>query len=260
MPFFANSGQNRRRKKTAAYHLPARLEDLFGCIPPQTDCIEDWSTENILPAKQPSNMGRRSQKPLQGTPSKTPNIMAMLQRQALHKIAAPEHQEAPADLSPDHPQAHTLLHTPETTTAGPPDLSALATKQDIKNYLTELHQTLATDIAVIQADLQAVIDRVRATEEDILEPPWLGALSARAGPNSFSSNTNIPYNLHLTTEAAPKLRHPQTSTCKDPSSHLATRPLLAATKQLTRVGGDTGGHWIYQSNRLTFPLTHSTAL
>ncbi|CAH2251248.1 Hypothetical predicted protein, partial [Pelobates cultripes] len=87
-------------------------------------------------------------------------------------MAAPVYQEIPADpqaQTPDHPPAHTPPLAAETPAAGFPDFSALATKQDIKNYLTEFRQTLSTDIAIIQADLQVVMDRVKANEEDIID-------------------------------------------------------------------------------------------
>ncbi|CAH2223692.1 Hypothetical predicted protein, partial [Pelobates cultripes] len=76
-------------------------------------------------------------------------------------MAAPANQQALADpqtQTPDYPQAQTLPQTPEHTTAALPDISALATKHDIKNLFTEFRQKLATDI-VIQADLQVVTDR-----------------------------------------------------------------------------------------------------
>ncbi|CAH2324802.1 pyruvate carboxylase, mitochondrial isoform X2 [Pelobates cultripes] len=50
-----------------------------------------------------------------------------------------------------------------------PDFSNLATKQDIKALLADFRQTWAADIAVIQTDLQMVTDRVRTTEEDIID-------------------------------------------------------------------------------------------
>ncbi|CAH2252865.1 Hypothetical predicted protein [Pelobates cultripes] len=147
--------------------------DLLGYFPLQRNL--DWIAENNLTADRPSTIGRRSQKPPPGTPSESQDIGALMQRQALPKMAIPENQEASAysqTHTPDCPQAHNLPQAPEQTAAGFPYISALATKQDIKNLLNEFCQTLAMDISVIQADLQVVTDRVRATEEYIIDVRW----------------------------------------------------------------------------------------
>ncbi|CAH2310814.1 Hypothetical predicted protein [Pelobates cultripes] len=112
-------------------------------------------------------MGKRTQKPAPGTPTDSHEVGALLQRQAQHKMATQEEQEASADplrQMQDNSDTQSILQGLEQTSPSCPDLSALATKKDIKNLSTDFQWKLAADIAVIQADMQVVTDRVHATE------------------------------------------------------------------------------------------------
>ncbi|CAH2293657.1 Hypothetical predicted protein [Pelobates cultripes] len=227
MPFVAKTGQNRWQKKVAAFHLPARLENLLGRIPHQRELY--WGTEKPSMAQQPTNMGRHSQKPTTGMQTKSQDIGALLQRQAQPKMAAPENQELLADPQAqalNNPPAHTPPQAARAPITGLPDLSALASKQDIKNYLTEFRQMLATDIAVIQADLQMVTDRVRASEEDIIE---IRITSAEEVPTLLRAlGLTAPYE---------EPRDQRTTPTWDPATVVAFTPQThSATGIVTRLG------------------------
>ncbi|CAH2308105.1 Hypothetical predicted protein [Pelobates cultripes] len=86
-----------------------------------------------------------------------PNMAATLDPQT----SSSEEEEVMDEPDPIPEAADPLLNLPLG------DLGAPATKGDILNILKNIRTLFRTDIAVLQEDLTAVAERVRATEEDV---------------------------------------------------------------------------------------------
>ncbi|CAH2253468.1 Hypothetical predicted protein, partial [Pelobates cultripes] len=171
MPLFLKSGQNWQKRQHAAYYIPASfgLNDILRLAPPQSAQEQEFAPLSTTP-DPPTAMERCLQKPPPGMPNDTQDIGALLKRQTPHKMVAQGELEVSADHHrPNVPQVQPLTQGPEQTAPGFPDLSALVIKQDIQNLLYDFKQMLTANIVKIHAGVQMVTDRVRTTEEDILD-------------------------------------------------------------------------------------------
>ncbi|CAH2285208.1 Hypothetical predicted protein [Pelobates cultripes] len=155
MTFVYPARVNRRKSRPAAYKPAAALDwsALLGRLELPTDPeVEDLPTALL---NTQAAMGRRSQNPPPETPSGSRDIGTMLQQQRpLAKMAgAPEHDtmQVPKDpiqpdLPPERPQ----------TPMGIPDGSAPVTQHDFQHLIGEIKNLLATSIAAIKTDVQAI--------------------------------------------------------------------------------------------------------
>ncbi|CAH2318672.1 Hypothetical predicted protein, partial [Pelobates cultripes] len=113
------------------------------------------------------NMGRKSQRPTQNTSRNTQDIGDLLQRPM---AASPDRTTASQDegeqsgAEQEQSTAHPIRDPQTNRTNITP-----ATKQDIADLLKEMRQMHAADMDLLRTEMQAVITRTQATEEDTLD-------------------------------------------------------------------------------------------
>ncbi|CAH2250390.1 Hypothetical predicted protein, partial [Pelobates cultripes] len=168
MPFlYPQSGKKRVRKSRAYLTLPPASQLPVG-IPLS---LEDWCGQRAGHQSPDNDMGRRTQKPQQAAPRDSQDIGTLLQRTAGHKMAAEQDQEPGPTHSVQLSQGSSTdmrAEAPSSPQAEGDD-SAPATKRDIRLLLQEMKGLFDTDINLIRTETQAVMARVQASEEDILD-------------------------------------------------------------------------------------------
>ncbi|CAH2225223.1 Hypothetical predicted protein [Pelobates cultripes] len=111
-------------------------------------------------------MGQKNQRLQPEMPSGSRNIGDMLQRQTQPKLATPEdHVTSKARLDRSSTGPPQQIPREEPMTPDTHRRSEPVTKQDFDNLVAEIKYLLAADVAIIKADMKAIADRIKTSEE-----------------------------------------------------------------------------------------------
>ncbi|CAH2318170.1 Hypothetical predicted protein [Pelobates cultripes] len=196
MPFLYPQTSRKTQRKTGAY--TAYQASRFAQELTALKVLQDPYLQTGTAAPNDYNMGRKSQRPTQNTSRTTQDIGDLLQRPTAPKMAAsPDRTTASQDEGEQSGAEQELLtaHPIRDPQTNRTNLTP-ATKQDIADLLKEMRQMHAADMDLLRTEMQAIITRTQATEEDTLDlkqeeaEQFLRALGIHTGPAAQETPTS----------------------------------------------------------------------